>query len=796
MPDQASRLGWIARWRQMSWEERATEEMDPSRFINDVIVHPSVGPFVSWLIVLLALLVIYFVGLYGGRSSNAIATWARFTAIVVIGLLTLVLGWAPILGSRLRRHLLPRRAPSWQSYVRNRWAYMFLFDSQFYTSVSLRIIINIPSKLISLVDYLLARPIAILAGTKVGDWLPVSFQSYSLIPRYSILLAWLGSMTYGAYACAPPYGLYFFFTGTVIVLAVARRWSWVERDRQTLLDARKHDKRTERIGFSEDLRDEALTAVAFLFILIPLGLRQIHLVTCSRGQCAFVIAGLPTGQNPPILSWFSFFGGELVKLIPLVDWSEVFKVENGSIIQPATQSGVLTIFLLRAALDLLFFAAVLQAIQIAFRSAVHEKAFWAGDVDFLDPFTERTLLEKVMDIYRRNDWLSTTQAVEATGYQYGDTVAHARLAGTQFVQIILGRNADHQSDLDRANTRALDVVSSSVEARGGALAVLALENEKAALELIADRLASRNSDKAIRATALDIALASDIPEAVPALKNLLAQASEENGRAAIQRAINWHEGDLPPWPGLVCKPEMIRIEPGNFVMGSCENEPGRFRDEGPQREVTITRPFELGKYAVTFEEYDVFCDVMGRRKTENEGWGRKRRPIVNLTWEDAYSYCRWLNDQTGDRFRLPTEAEWEYACRAGTTTLYSFGDAISTELANYDGNWMFNGSDKGEYRRQTVQVGSLPANQWGLYEMHGNVWEWCFDPWHFGYEGAPKSQRARIYGGELKRAVIRGGGWGDFPQGLRSANRSWVSRWGRIDAVGFRLARTLRSTEN
>jgi formylglycine-generating enzyme required for sulfatase activity len=778
----------------MSWEERATPEMDPSRIINDVIVHPSVGPLISWLITLLVLLVIYFVVIYG--SSNIIAAWARFTAIIVIGLVTLVLGWAPIVGPRLRRYLLPRNVPSWQSYVRNRWAYMFLFELQLYTSLFLRIIIHIPSKLISLVDYLLARPIAILAGTKIGDWLPVSWHSYSVIPRYSILLAWLGGMTYGAYTCSAPYGLYFFFIGVVIILAVVRRWNWVERDRQTLLDARKHDEGTERIGFSEDLRDEALTSIAFLFILIPLGLRQIYLVTCNSGQCAFVITGLAAGKDPPLLSWFSFFGGELVKSIPLVDWAEVFQVENGSIVKPATQLGVLTVFLLRAALDLLFFAAVLQAIQIAYRSAAHKKAFWAGDVDFLDPFTKRTMLEKVIDIYSRYDWLSPTQAVEATWYQYTKPLARARLADDQFVQIILGRHFEHQSGLNRASRRALAVVSASVEARGGALAILALQSEVAALELISDHLASSSRSKRIHAIAVDIALASDRPEAIPALENLLTYTDEQNTQATLQRAINWHKGNLPPWPNLIYRPQMIRIELGKFVMGSPEDEPGRFRDEGPQREVIITRAFELGKYAVTFEEYDMFCDATGRCKTEDKGWGRGCRPVINLTWEDAYAYCQWLNEQTGDRFRLPTEAEWEYACRAGTTTLYSFGDTISTDLANYDGNWTFNGSNKGEYRKQTLQVGSLPANPWGLYEMHGNVWEWCFDPWHFGYEWAPKSELPWIHGGNLRRAVIRGGGWGDFPQGLRSANRSWASRRSWIDAIGFRLAKTLRHDGN
>ena len=240
-------------------------------------------------------------------------------------------------------------------------------------------------------------------------------------------------------------------------------------------------------------------------------------------------------------------------------------------------------------------------------------------------------------------------------------------------------------------------------------------------------------------------------------------------------------------------PEMVRIEPGTFEMGSDPNEPGAFDADCPKLRVHIARPFELGKYAVTFDEYDAFCRATGRDAPDDDGWGRGRRPVINVSHEDASAYAAWLEGELGGGWRLPSEAEWEYACRAGTTGPFSFEGPISPERVNYNGKYTFNGSKQGEYRHKTIEVGSFPANPWGLHEMHGNVWEWCADCWHESYEGAPGDGSAWMSdgGGDCDRAVVRGGWWNLEPENARSAARGRNERDGRNDNRGFRVARTL-----
>jgi Uncharacterized conserved protein len=170
-------------------------------------------------------------------------------------------------------------------------------------------------------------------------------------------------------------------------------------------------------------------------------------------------------------------------------------------------------------------------------------------------------------------------------------------------------------------------------------------------------------------------------------------------------------------------PEMVMLPAGTFLMGSPPGEAERAEWEGPQHQVEISRRFAIGRYAVTFDEYDHFCEVTKREKLDDARWGRVRRPVINVSWEDAQAYLAWLSGETGQAYRLPSEAEWEYACRAGKTTPFSFGNTITPEQVNYNGNHPYGGGKKGPFRKQTVPVGSLPANSWGLHEMHGNVWE-------------------------------------------------------------------------
>ncbi|HRD50644.1 MAG: SUMF1/EgtB/PvdO family nonheme iron enzyme [Candidatus Competibacter sp.] len=234
-------------------------------------------------------------------------------------------------------------------------------------------------------------------------------------------------------------------------------------------------------------------------------------------------------------------------------------------------------------------------------------------------------------------------------------------------------------------------------------------------------------------------------------------------------------------------PEMVMIPGGRFLMGSPPDEPER-RDNERQHEVKVAS-FTLGKYAVTFGEYDRFASANRREKPKDEGWGRERCPVINITWFDAMAYAEWLSQQTGQQYRLPTEAEWEYACRAGTATPFYFGETISTDQANYDGNYTYGGGQKGGYQGKTVEVGQFPANAWGLHEMHGNVWEWIGSEYNGDYGGAELCTVGDSNSGGPR--VLRGGSWLYGPKWLRSAARIGFDPRIRDYNVGFRLARTL-----
>jgi formylglycine-generating enzyme required for sulfatase activity len=171
----------------------------------------------------------------------------------------------------------------------------------------------------------------------------------------------------------------------------------------------------------------------------------------------------------------------------------------------------------------------------------------------------------------------------------------------------------------------------------------------------------------------------------------------------------------------------------------------------------------------------------------------KERPVVNVSWHDAMAFCQRLRLRTGKNYTLPSEAQWEYACRAGSSSPFHCGTTISTELANYDGREVYGDGAKGEYRQQTTDVDSFPSNPWGLHDMHGNVWEWCADQWHENYEGAPEDGRAWIDAeakgnkNDMDRRLLRGGSWGFGPRGCRSAYRYNGHPDGRISNIGFRV---------
>ena len=244
-------------------------------------------------------------------------------------------------------------------------------------------------------------------------------------------------------------------------------------------------------------------------------------------------------------------------------------------------------------------------------------------------------------------------------------------------------------------------------------------------------------------------------------------------------------------------PEMVVIPGGSFRMGDL-SDAGR-ASERPAHLVTISS-FKLARHEVTFAQWDacVAEGSCGGWWRSDVGWGRRNRPVFNISWNEVQAYIDWLNARAEGNYRLPTEAEWEYAARAGSTTKYHVGDDES-QLCLYanhadlstDYEWRNLACSDGVGKR-TAEVGQFQPNNFGLYDMHGNVWEWTQDCWHENYTGAPGDGSAWANGGDCKQRVVRGGAWYSFPIGLRSAARKPLSRWVRFNGgVGFRLAQDM-----
>jgi formylglycine-generating enzyme required for sulfatase activity len=236
-------------------------------------------------------------------------------------------------------------------------------------------------------------------------------------------------------------------------------------------------------------------------------------------------------------------------------------------------------------------------------------------------------------------------------------------------------------------------------------------------------------------------------------------------------------------------PEMVAVPAGEFWMGSKDGEGNA--DERPRHKVTIAEPFAVGRFAVTFDEWDAARAAGGvtHDPSGQVGGSGRRRPVIDVSWDDAQAYVKWLSFTTVQPYRLLSEAEWEYCCRAGTETQYWWGDEVSREQANYDGNYAW---EKGAKDNQKLRpVNSFRPNAWGLYQVHGNVWEWCADCWHGNYRDAPADGSAWTAGDGQYR-VARGGSWGGGSDTLRAARRIVNSKDDRFQDVGLRVARTLR----
>ena len=836
-----------------AWERRAAK--DPTRFINDVMARPSVGPLAGWIVGGLFALVVWLGVQYAPQAADAakgagagrdqvIPIEAGWLTIGVVSALALLIGWEPVIARRIgdggaaRRRAWFSRLPPWMRLPLGAagWA--------------LWIAGRAPSFIFSLIDYVFARPLAIAAGAKLQPWQW----------RYGAISIWLTGSAVAGTMLPAHYGLASVIAGMAVVVALVRRWSWVERDREAFLAARRLDKENEedlevvRIGFAEDLRDEALTALAFmLVVLIPLGLHQFNLAFD-----AFDLLdgkGNRLGEEPSWLDWLGFFGAELAKAVPFVDWSEVYNVKNGSPIDPKNGMGATAVFALRASLDLLLLAAVLQAVQIASRLRDQMTAFWTNNLPILDPFAELSVFRSVAQALFKHPHVKPTEQPPVADFpDYSEKRLREIAAGAEPGQpvkskVLLDATARKAAlallaqQYPSEKTAGLLAVTMEREQDSGlrqfamtlAVGVFPARSEAALVTLLQDRAApeqlretaAREIGRLGRKGASDalIARLSDQTEALPVRAQVglaLVKMGDSRASELVERLAGEFKADAAPLPvmsaayacGFIARRQskgrdagsiadrfvqplrphalrairsalgelhqMVRIKGGSFLMGSPETEKSRYEDEGPQHEVKIG-DFEIGKFVVTFEEYDAFCEATGRELPDDRHWGRDRRPVIDVSWNDANEYCDWLNAFSGECYRLPSEAEWEYACRAGTSTAYSFGDSIGKTQAQFsEGEWG---------AKNTVEVGSFPANDFGLHDMHGNVWEWCADPLHDTYEGAPTDGSIWMHGGVADLRVVRGGSWEDFPRHLRSACRIGGTSGNRDFAGGFRVAR-------
>jgi formylglycine-generating enzyme required for sulfatase activity len=253
--------------------------------------------------------------------------------------------------------------------------------------------------------------------------------------------------------------------------------------------------------------------------------------------------------------------------------------------------------------------------------------------------------------------------------------------------------------------------------------------------------------------------------------------------------------------------DMVQIPAGRFLMGSFAGEAGRQDDEGPQHQVNL-QSFLMSRTPITQAQWRAVAQMEPPRGQTwpdelnpdpvaglSEQFRGDDKPVVNVDWHNAMNFCNRLSQLTGRKYTLPSEAQWEYACRAGTTTPFAFGETLSSELANYDASVTYCNGTKGEYREQTTPVGMFPANAWGLQDMHGNVWEWCLDHWHASYKGAPEDGSAWLEEKALQEPprLLRGGSWFSVPHLCRSAFRLSNHPGIRSGLVGFRVCCPIQS---
>lgn len=356
-------------------------------------------------------------------------------------------------------------------------------------------------------------------------------------------------------------------------------------------------------------------------------------------------------------------------------------------------------------------------------------------------------------------------------------------------------SADQRDRAQDIFAKAFDLLRSgdSAAARREFLSGLAIDPANVTANFYLAETLSRLGDKAGAIAGYGRAMALDpnsdtARQAQAALRSLAGPATAASADAARKPKDAFKDCDQCP--------EMVVIPAGSFMMGTEKDEPGHYDNEIPKRKVTFARNFAVGKFAVTFDEWDA-CKADGGcngYSPPDNNWGRGRQPVIFVSWNNAKDYTAWLSRKSGKTYRLLSEAEREYVTRAGTTTPFWWGAQISPALANYDGNFAFESGPKGEFRGRPLPVDSFSPNPWGLYQVHGNVLEWLEDcsvdsTWK-SYSNAASDGSAQSVP-DCKGRMQRGGAWDDLPRTLRSATRQNAFHAERHYAVGFRVARDL-----
>lgn len=261
--------------------------------------------------------------------------------------------------------------------------------------------------------------------------------------------------------------------------------------------------------------------------------------------------------------------------------------------------------------------------------------------------------------------------------------------------------------------------------------------------------------------------------------------------------IGGRTGRIPKTRTVTVKPSpahmnMVTIQPGIGLLGSPGTETKRQRVEGPETEISINYAFEVGKFEVTFDDWEACVSGGGCRghRPNDKGWGRGKRPVINISYDDTQSYLRWLNRKTGRKYRLLSEAEWEYIARAGQRVPFGTGFGITAKMANFNGSAPYNADETGPYFRKTQPVGQYDANPFGLHDVHGNVYEWVEDCWNPSHKNSTRDGKPRK-DGDCDYRVMKGGSWVTHGYQMRAASRVRYVTDYRYDDYGFRLARTL-----